>query len=145
MKRKTLIVAAALVGTLALVGCDGATKVSGNVHDVMQQMLDAPVDSDFSVEVTGYIDANKAPGELLGTDGEPCGTVELHQDGDMTDDGGYIIAVFDGSKSDLEDLIDDNASSISSIERVTVTGTAEGKDVGSHFTVLYDCQIKFEE
>lgn len=59
---------------------------------------------------------------------------------------GYIVANFDGTAKQLNEKIDegDPINNPNQARRVTIEGTAQGKNVGSAFTVLDDCEIRFE-
>lgn len=127
-----------------MTGCGADEEViSGGVSEVIAQLLDKPVDGSYKVEVTGYILDSVPVSELYGED-HPRATLDVY-DGQEESDG-FIIAVFDDKeKDDLEEVLEEGIDSESPVNRVTISGTCDGGDVGSYFTTVYNCSIAFEK
>ena len=139
------IAAAALVAVLAIAGCAQTQTeenvISGSVDTVVSTLEEASVDDEFTVEVTGYIIGDEPANSLAGSDVDHS-TLDLYQD-TAKDEYGYIKAVFHETDDEINDLIA-HSTSTSTTRRVTIVGTSSGKDYGKMYSIVRDCEIKFD-
>lgn len=131
-----------MVAVLALAGCaEEKNVISGGVDTVTEALSEIPVDDEYIIEVTGYILEND-PARTVHGSNEYHSTVPIFQDAEA-EDSGYISAMFHEMPSELNELIEKNAS-MPGMQRVTIVGTGSGGDYGEAFSVVRDCEIKFD-
>ena len=136
------IVAIAVAAVIVLAGCAAENNViTGGVDTVTEAMSEVPVDEELIVEVTGYILEDDPARAAYGSD-EYHSTVPIFQDAKAVDSG-YISAMFRETPDELNELIESNTS-MPGMQRVTIVGTSSGGDYGEVFSVIRDCEIKFD-
>lgn len=139
---KKSIAAAVLVAVLALAGCsDTKETISGSVDTVTEALEEASVDDEFEVEVTGYI-LGKDPAKAVHGSDEDHSAIFLYQDTEAEEQG-YIDAIFHETPDEINELINENTSPTGA-RRITIVGTSSGKDYGKMYTIVRDCEIKFD-
>ena len=136
------VAAAALVAALALAGCSNDSEtISGSVESVVGELKEAAVDEVFQVEVTGYIVGGN-PASDIGISDDEKSVLNVYPEAQVSE-WGFIKATFPEPSEELNEIIAENESP-TGFTRVTVTGTSDGDDYGSMWTMVRNCEIKFD-